>query len=385
MRTQFGTIHLKTYLCGALLLGAGLLPATALAQDPASASPATSTKADDPTLSQSDAQVDTAGDSADISADGTLEDDDTGSDKKWSLSASVSTRVYQGMFVDLGNTDPSLDSPHAADISNSFSRWSNIYSLSAGYKLGDFRLDVAALASHWMSRAGGMNGPYEFRLQDLVLGATWDGYTVDAIDTHIGVNYALTVPTSAVSQTANQIVGNNLSLSVSRKFMRKLGLSYTLTGGWTPHTSTVATIDSDVAQIYREDEIVGNDIAVIGGYNTEFSLSHTLAASVPVWDKLSASASYTYGSYWSYSHSDGDDEYTPDVEGLQKGRNYGDGTVATAMLSYPIGKHVKLAGGISTSQRPKTSDNKGFRFPWWNFSGAAANRSSINLSVSGSY
>jgi len=383
MRTQFGTIHLKTYLCGALLLGAGLLPATAMAQDPASASPATSTKADDPTLSQVDADVDPADEAAEVAIEEAM---DTEEDKKnWSLSASVGTRIYQGMFVNLENTDDNLSSPYAADTSGSYSRWSNVYSIAAGYKLDDFNFGARAVASHWLSRAGGINEPNEFRFQDMVFSAGWSGYNIEAIDTRFSAKYDLSVPTSTVSQTANLIVGNYVGLSLSRTFVRKLSLSYTMTGGWTPHSTTIATVDSDVAQIYREDELVGNEVAAVGGYNTEFSLSHSFSASLPVWDKLRASASYSYGSYWTYDRADADDEFSSDIEGIQQGRNYGDGISATAGLSYPINDHFNVSGGISTSQSPKTSDNKGFRFPWWNFTGAAANRSSINLTVSGTY
>src|SRR5690554_463534 len=385
MRTKIKTIPLKTYLCGALLLGAGLMPTSALAQDTVTA---TGTKSADPTLSKAETEAPAVDDTTDISVAAAVGDEQTGEtddDKSWSLTASLSTRIYQGMFVGLENPDSNLSSPNAASTSNSFSRWSNIYTVGAGLKVSDFNFSATAAASHWMSRGDGMNGPYEFRLQDLVLNAGWNGYNIDAIDTRIAANYTLTAPTSTVSRTANLIVGNYLGVSISKTFMRKLGLSYSITGGWTPHSESFATIDREDAQIYREDELIGNDVRIPGGYQTEFSLSHTFAASFPVWDKLRASATYTYGSAWSEHFADADDPFTSPQAGVQSGRNYGDGTTATAGLSYPLNDYLRLAGGISTSQQPKTDENRGFRFPWWNFNGAAANRSSVNLSLSGTY
>lgn len=388
MRTQFETIQLKTYLCGALLLGAGLLPSTALAQDPSSANAGTATKVEDPTLSQPEGDI-SASESTEqttgLAADGSVDTEPEKDKKGWSVSAGVSTRFYQGMFVDLGNTDSNISSPYASDTSNSFSRWSNIYTLGAAYKLSDFNFGVNAAASHWLSRSGGIDESNEFRFQDLALTAGWNGYTIDPIDTKFSATYSLILPTSQISRASNLNVGNYLGLSLSRTFFEKLSLSYTLSGGWTPHSTPVATGDPDDIQIYREDEVVGNEIATVGNFNTQFSLTNSFVASIPVWEKLRAAVSYSYSGYWTYGSEDDDDGFTAQQEGIQTGRNYGDSTTATAGLSYPIGDYISVAGGISTSQQPKTSDNKSFRFPWWNFSGAAGNRSSINLSVSGSY
>lgn len=381
MRTQIKTIPLKTYLCGALLLGAGLMPATALAQDPAAAG---NTTVSEPTATaaESPAVNDTTDATVATSVDTEAEAED---DKSWTLIASLSTRIYQGMFVGLANPSSDLSSPNAASTSQSFSRWSNIYTVGAGLALGDFNLVANLAASHWMSRGGGMNGPYEFRLQDLSVTAAWDGYNIDAIDTRISANYTLTAPTSTVSRTANMVVGNYLGLSLSKTFMRKLSLNYVISGGWVPHYENTGTIDADDAQIYREDELVGNDVRIPGNIPTEFSLSHTFAASFPIVDSLRATASYTYGSAWTRQIGDPDDEFTPNLPGIQDGRNYGDGTTATAGLIYTINDNLNLAGGITTSQRPKPDDNQGFNFPWWNFSGAADNHSALYLTLAGTY
>jgi hypothetical protein len=374
MRTQFKKAHIKSYLCGALLVGAGLIPSAALAQDP--------------TLAPPDTGVGEVGEDAEptigVAAEESIEESALENDKNWSVSATLSTRIYQGMFVDLANESDEFSSPNAIDPGYSFSRWSNVYSLGAGYKLSDFNFGARVSWSHLMTPGGGALEQYEFRFHDVSLSAGWSGYTIDAIDTTVTASYGLSLPTSMSSQASNRIVGNSLGVGISRTFLDTITLSYRLGGGWTPHTTTAPTDDPEDVQIYREDEIVGNEVATVGGYNTQFSLSNSLSASFPIWEKLSGSVSYSLSKYWSYAH-DTDDGYSANIEGIQTGRNTGDAVSASLGLSYPIGNHVHLSGGISSSQRPKTSDNKSFRFPWWNFAGAAANRSSINFSVTGTY
>ena len=41
--------------------------------------------------------------------------------------------------------------------------------------------------------------------------------------------------------------------------------------------------------------------------------------------------------------------------------------------------------GARSAMPPKTSDNRPFRFPFWNMEGAAANRSSLYISLGASY
>lgn len=386
MRTQKKMAPTRVSICAALLLGAGLLPASALAQEPASASPATATKRVDATLDTRDSQIPEPDETAvELSAQEALDDAEKKDDKKWSLSASVGTRIYQGMFVSLSNDSDELSNPHASEPSDAFARWSNVYSVGAGYRLDDFNLGIGLSASQWLTSGGGSLEPYEFRLHDVSLSAGWKGYNIEAIDTNISLSYGMSLPTSVYSRASNLILGNSLSLGVSRTFFEKLTLSYGLSGGWTPHTTSSPTVDRKIAQIFREDDIVGNEVQVVGGVSTEFSLSNSLSASFPIWDKLSGSVSYAYSRYWSH-YRDVDEEFNADFDGLQTGgRNTGDGVSGSASLSYPLGSYLSVSAGISTSQQPKTSDNKSFRFPWWNFSGAAANRSSVNFNLSGRY
>jgi hypothetical protein len=57
----------------------------------------------------------------------------------------------------------------------------------------------------------------------------------------------------------------------------------------------------------------------------------------------------------------------------------------SAKLSYRLNKYLRFSGGIGSFMSPKTTDNKSFRFPFWNTEGAAANRSWVQLGVKATY
>lgn len=386
MLTQVKKTQITLCAGAALLLSLGMFPAQAVAQDdPTSASPATATALDDPTLAEPDRSKDKEGDSPSVEVREKSDAEDDEDDKDWSLMLSLSSQMYQGMFVNLENQSSDLSSPHASDPSGSFGRWSNSYSIVGSYQLDDFQLLGSFDVSHWLTRGGGSIEPYELRASDVNLGLSWDGYKIEPIDTKIALAYTMGLPVSVYSRNANLILDNRLAASVSRKFFDKLTLRFTTLGGWSPHTTTSPTVDKEIAQIFREDDIVGNEIQVLGGVSTEFSWSNALAVSFPIWDKLSASATYSYTRYWSH-HRDLDPQFDAPLQGLQtSGRNTGDAVTGTLGLSYPVLKYLSLSGGISSSQTPKTADNKGFRFPWWNFSGAGANLSRVYLSATATF
>lgn len=361
--------NFKKYLTGALLAGVVLVPNAAWATggDPATRDSAIGSDEDD----------------LDAAVDEELESGEA-AEKAWSVSATLLSRVYQGTFVGLENEDPNLNPDNAKDPGYAFDRWLNLYVLDGAYTYQDFTFGAEVLWSHWLTPGGGLNEPYEVRFEDPSVSASWSGYNIEPIDTRVTAKYTASLPASDVSRTANLVLSNSLSAGLSHTFFDKLSLSYSLGGTWNAHTKKVATVDAETAQIYREDELLGNEVPSILGINTQFSLSNSFGASIPVWEDLSASIGYSITKYWTY-HVDNNDEFKADADYIQTGRMTSDLSTATASLSYPIGEYVQVSGGIRTVQQPKSDDNSTFRFPWWNFDGAAGNRSAVQLVVSGSY
>lgn len=335
--------------------------------------------------------------------------------KDWSVGFRLGSSIGQGTFVNVANdsefydpncTDP-IEQGCVGDAGNAFDRANLSFRLNGGYKLGEFSLGVTFAAVQWLTAGGGRNAPAEFRWQDTSLAAAWDGYTFDSIGLTIAPDISFTLPTSQVSQYSTLVVGTSLGVGVSKTFFDKLGLSLGLSGGKDFHRFTSPVLDPEKlgqneaeaelrpeAVIYRAggSEDVGRGLVAVSGLNTEYFFAGSLGARIPVWDKLTFSAGYSLATYWTYGglSSDHPDfgDVTPDLEGINQGRGVAQLTRGSIGLGYPVElADVSLAFGLglSTSQFPKTDDNQSFRFPFWNFSGAAANASAITASIGASY
>lgn len=325
--------------------------------------------------------------------------------RDWSVSASLTTRVGQGTFV---KQTPDTELGRELGAAEAFAnRVVNAYSLSPSYTLGDFTLSGDFSFTHWLTRGGGTSTvpyssnatkPNEFRMSDIGVSASWAGYEIEPIEARVSGSASVYFPTSRVSRTENLIATNIVGASLSRTFFDKLNLRYGMSGLWLPHTTTSPTIPTDVDTVFRTgtlivdatSDLAGNGEAKIAGYNIEWGMSHSLSASIPIWEDLSFSASYAFSKYWTYN-IDNDDQFaadTVDENGdriVDTGRASSNVAGTTLTLSYPVHEYLSVSGGLYTRGPVKTRDNKSFRFPFWNFNGAANNFSAVQLTLSTRY
>ncbi len=338
--------------------------------------------------------------------------------KDWSVGFRLGTTIGQGTFVNVSNdtefadencTDP-IEQGCVGDASNAFDRVNLGFRLTGGYTLADqFSFGILIGAVQWLTAGGGRNSASEFRWGDIGLSAGWAGYTFDSIGLTIAPELGFTLPTSQVSQYTTLVLGTSASVGLSKTFFDRLGLSLSFTGGKDFHRFNGPVLDpekleadeanaelSPEAVIYREggSEDVGRGLVAVGGLNTEYYFVVGAGASIPVWDKLRFSAGYSLETYWTYGGLDAEHpEYgdvTPglDDDGINDNRGVAQLVRGSVGLGYPVTLgDVGLAFGLglSTAQYPKTDDNRSFRFPFWNFSGAATNASAISASVTASY
>lgn len=326
-------------------------------------------------------------------ADGSPVDEETGQlvqekegDRAWSLGADLVSRVGQGTFADLENETgtPGTEAPNAS----AFDRALLIYVLSGSYEVGDFTFSPEFTWTHWLTQGGGLNGPGEFRFQDISLIANWSGTKIEPLDSNLSASLEFSFPTSDVSQAQSKIVGVDGTVSISHNLFDKVAVIGSVSGSKTFHRfkSPRVNID-DVGEdnvLFRNNEAedLGDGLIAIGGLNTEYALSGSLTLSFPIVDKLRGTVSYGLAKYWTYK-IDNDDQLNSEF--ADTGRGTQDLSSATVTLSYPINQYLSVSGGIVTRQPPKTSDNESFRFPFWNTQGAANNYSSLQLAVSATY
>lgn len=316
-------------------------------------------------------------------------------DRPWGVSASLRSMVGQGTFASVSN-----DSEWAGQVddgSNAFDRWNLVFGITPSYEVGDFSFSANLSWVQWLtpgggnatsSASGGANEPYQFRFQDISVDAGWRSFTWDALGITASPSMSLRLPTSKVAQMETLLADVGLGVGLQRTFFDKLTLVGELSGSKAFHefTSPVVEIDT-VGQdnvIYRPggaEDIEPGRIAV-DGRNIEYTVGGTVGASFSLPADLSATINYGLFNYWTYD-VENDDEFMSEY--ATPGRGWSQVSLGTFGLSYQVNDWIGTSLMATTIQTPKTADNQSFRFPFWNFTGAAANSTGITFAVTGTY
>lgn len=322
--------------------------------------------------------------------------DDWYANKKWRVSGGISNRVGQGTFVTPAN-DSQFSEEEIGSGSNAYDRVQMSYSFSPSYsfdpikdsKLDDFSLSGSMAVTQWLTQGGGVNFPREVRFQDIGLSLGWGGHTFEkAGNIRLGGGLGFSLPTSRFSQIATTRLGTSASLSLSKQFVERVNISLGLSGGKTFHKYKSPAVDvtrtGDGNVLFRAGggEDLQDNLVAIGGINTEWFVGTSISASFRIVDSLSFSTSYSLGHFWTYQF-DNDDEFRN--QNADAGRGFGQSVSTGIGLRYSFLEYFSLSGGARSAMPPKTSDNSSFRFPFWNMEGAAANRSSLYISLGASY
>lgn len=273
-----------------------------------------------------------------------------------------------------------------------------LFTFNPTYRLGDFTFGAEFQLVQYLTPGGGIYGtpgsggasdPADTYFQDVSLSASWKGYTFESIGVNLAPSLSLGLPTSKVSRLATQLFNVGASLSISKTFFDRLTFSGVLSGSRYFYRYKTPAIDPKKVGadnvLYRsgEAEDLGGGLVALGGRNYPWVLVAGGSSQIKILEKLSGSISYAMITYYFFPGKQQPDQYTSEY--AKPGKNFGQAISTSAKLSYQATDWMSVSGGIGSYMSPKTSDNKSFRFPFWNFQGAAANRSWLQLSVSGSY
>lgn len=310
--------------------------------------------------------------------------------KAWNVGARYQLRVGSGTFVDVAPNSTTNDP--FGDGSTSFDRVQNVYGLNAGYRLNeDFSFGASATLTHWLSQGGGLNEVNETRFQDIGLSASWSGIDIKPIGARLSASISGILPTSDLSRAATLYTVISPSLTLSKTLFNRLSLSYSLSGGKGFHSSTSPLANIDRAGtgnvLFRaggSEDLSGKGLVAIAGRNTEFDVSNTLAAGVVITEDLSFSVSYTNLNFWTYD-TDFEDNSELTSPFASDGRGFSQYTFTSVALSYRFLNYFGAQAGLRNFITPKTSDNRSFRFPFWNFQSSAANTSQFFVGLSANY
>lgn len=321
-------------------------------------------------------------------------DEEAGDDEEpprdWSVGGGLTMMVAQGTFVRPANDTEYAD--EVQDGSGAFNRVSMNFSVNAGYQFDEYSMDIGVGYNQFLTPGGGGTEPYEGRLQDTQIGVARKGWEIAETGIEVEPSLGIDLPTSTSSRTMTLLTSLSASASLSRTFFGSLSLGYSLGLSRNFHRYTSPVLDEDEIQdeefrspLYRPDgtEDLGAGRFAISGINNQWGMSHGINAAMIISPEFQLMANYSISTGWTYPVVDEEDEFAHDRQCV--GRCPSQFSSGGIMANYMLSDSISLTGGLTTSQRPKTADNKTFAFPFWDFTREASNRSRMTIGVSGSY
>ena len=197
----------------------------------------------------------------------------------------------------------------------------------------------------------------------------------------------LFLPTSRNSQMATKYLGTRLYLTAGFEPLSWLSLSYQFAGTKNFNRSNNYVLDPkdfSIAPISRAGgaEALSDGLVATGVSPTEWSIYNRGILELKFLEKFTFTIDFVYTQAWGYQSFPIDELSSPNAKA---GRSYSDLTDGTLELNYDVTDYLGVALGTVTEQLPKTSDNKEFRFPFWDTSNGAANRQTFYLDVVGTF
>jgi hypothetical protein len=108
------------------------------------------------------------------------------------------------------------------------------------------------------------------------------------------------------------------------------------------------------------------------------TLSNSISAFYPATEKLGFGISYNLSHSWTYESYDLDEL---SGVGAKEGRGRFDAHGGSLSAMYQALPNLMISAAMSTGGATRTADDKRIRFPFFNFEGEEANRTSFSLNV----
>jgi hypothetical protein len=268
--------------------------------------------------------------------------------------------------------------------------------LSANYQLTDeISLSAGTGWSKYLSQGGGANEQYESRLQDTSL--SFSIFPIVSDETYTGIivtgGLSLRLPTSVFSQAE----GLYTSISPSLTFIKPFGgaiLVYSLGYNQNFHEYTSQTASASEFDLIARDggvENLGADLVALDGVLPQFSIRNNFALLFNFAQVLQARVGFGFNDAWTYDNGTitQQDEFTSPY--AVAGRGHRQNQSSSLGLRWLVtgdsffGRAVVASATMSNAASPLTDDNRGLRFPFWDFESPQATRTAFSFSVSGTY
>ena len=270
-------------------------------------------------------------------------------------------------------------------------------SFGANYQFTDsLGLSVGSGYSQYLSEGGGINSQFEGRVQDTRLGLSLFPLYVEMETLGIIVSGGLgaTLPTSTVSRAEGLIARVSPSVTLIKPFGGAvLVWSTSFTKNF--HRFTSRALDINELDIIARDggaEDLGQSLVAIDGVLPSFSWGNFFLLLYNIRGTgVQVRTSLSYSNTWTYDNGTitNDDEFTN--PNAVPGRGHRQGVSGSFGMRYLLtgtsffGRALVASASVNTAGTPLTSNNRGTRFPFWDFENGIASRTSFNLGLSGTY
>jgi len=300
-------------------------------------------------------------------------------DWDWGGYVELSTSVGKGSFIaDEYNARPSLSMSLSVRPR---------FVISKKHKLRlQARVDMAqTLVENADSTASQKN---QFLLYDARLALYWNEFAkVESANLSWNTWGELFFPTSKFSQLQTKILGVRAGVSTQYKPLKWLTIGHTFyaTKNFNQYNTYVldqADFSSPIPARAGGAESVDTGLVALGISPSEWSVFNVLSVGTKFLDDFSAGMSWTMLNAFSYFDYPKDDLSSPNAIG---GRGRSDVMYGNIEFGYKVTKNISLALGTTVTQSPKTSDNKSFRFPFWDTTNGAGNYQTFYFDVGGSF
>jgi hypothetical protein len=249
----------------------------------------------------------------------------------------------------------------------------------------------------------GVVRPGEARFRDMSLDLSYSNvWRIPKAAIGLSAGMSFTLPTSLSSRAANLYTAMSPSVSLSRSF-GAFSLSYSF--GFSKYFNRFPVIASDPNGRFERETLVreggaenlsGNIVAEGAGYLTEWDTSHTLAARMGL-KHVSLGLSFSFLDFYTYRYDSAEDIETADglevrdpLDSNESGSRRGHSQFMSGSFSVsytlPVWEdRLSLSGRMTTSQQPKTADNRRVRFPFFDTQTSNLSNTSLAFTLAARY
>jgi hypothetical protein len=299
-------------------------------------------------------------------------EDDEGRYIPFSLGFKLESAVGQGSFV-----------------ANEYARNSQVgwgASIAPGYRpVKDLMLSVYAKVTQEVTDSDVDTNRQQLQLLDVNLRSDYQLGTIPGIDVKAAVGLWLYLPTSDVSQFETLMLGTGWRLVLGKQFGDHFSLDYLGIFRKNFHEYEGPVLDSasgdgppPVFVRPGSPEDLGGQLVAVGTNNVSFYFYNVVQATWLPIAELSFALAYGLTNSFTYASHPKDELSSPYAE---DGIGQRDATIAVIEAGYTLDKRFAFGIGIQTLSVPKSDDNQSFRFPFYDFEGAAENATTFYIDV----